>query len=58
MSRSKPEITKRQKRLLHALNKCADELSGQELHRLLHQGRNAMGLATVYRNLQALVKQD
>ena len=57
MSRSKPGITKRQKRLLEELTKCADELSGQELHRQLHQGENAMGLTTVYRNLQGLVKQ-
>ena len=57
MSRSKPEITKRQKQLLHELNKCADELSGQELYRSLHEGEFSMGLTTVYRNLQVLVKQ-
>ncbi len=57
MNRSKPEITKRQKQLLHELNKCADELSGQELYRSLHEGDFSMGLTTVYRNLQALVKQ-
>ncbi len=56
MSRSKPEITKRQKQLLDELNKCADELSGQELYRSLHAGEFSMGLATVYRNLQVLVK--
>ena len=57
MSSSKPEITKRQKQLLDELNKCADELSGQELYRSLHASEFSMGLATVYRNLQVLVKQ-
>ena len=57
MSKTNPVITKRQERLLDELKKCADELSGQQLHRQLHQTENAMGLTTVYRNLQALVKQ-
>ena len=57
MSASKPEITKRQEQLLDELMKCTDELTGQELHRKLHNGEKAMGLTTVYRNLQALVKQ-
>ena len=57
MVTSKPEITERQRQLLEELNKCKDELSGQELHRQLHQTNNAMGLATVYRNLQVLVRQ-
>ena len=57
MSTSKPEITKRQQQLLNELKRCSDELSGQELHRQLHNGKKAMGLTTVYRNLQALVKQ-
>ena len=57
MIRSKPEITKRQKQLLDELNKCEDELSGQELYRSLHASQFSMGLATVYRNLQVLVKQ-
>ena len=57
MNRVKPEITGRQKQLLEKLEKCDDELSGQELHRQLSQGKNAMGLATVYRNLQVLVKK-
>ena len=52
-----PDMTARQKRLLEELEKCDDELSGQELHRQLHQSENAMGLTTVYRNLQILVKQ-
>ena len=57
MSRSKPEITKRQKQLLYELNKCTDELSGQELYRSLHKSKFSIGLTTVYRNLQVLVKQ-
>ena len=57
MSTSKPEITKRQQHLLNELKNCTDELSGQELHRQLHKGEKTMGLTTVYRNLQALVKQ-
>ena len=57
MSASKPEITKRQEQLLDELMKCKDELTGQELHRKLHNGEKSMGLTTVYRNLQTLVKQ-
>ena len=57
MSRRRTEITDRQKQLLEELKKCDDELTGQELHRQLHQGEKIMGLATVYRNLQVLVKQ-
>ena len=57
MSASKPEITKRQEQLLDELMKCTDELTGQELHRKLHIGEKTMGLTTVYRNLQTLVKQ-
>ena len=57
MTISNPEITKRQKRLLDELSKCPDELSGQELHRSLHASEFSMGLTTVYRNLQLLVKQ-
>ena len=57
MSASKTEITKRQEQLLDELMKCTDELTGQELHRKLHNGEKAMGLTTVYRNLQTLVKQ-
>mgnify|MGYP001223580700 FL=1 len=57
MCPKKPEISKRQAQLLFELKKCTDELSGQELHRKLHNGENAMGLTTVYRNLQSLVKQ-
>tara|TARA_Y100001978_G_C23587141_1_gene381926 strand:+ start:121 stop:555 length:435 start_codon:yes stop_codon:yes gene_type:complete len=52
----KHEITKRQKQLLHQLNECDDELSGQELHRQLLNCDESMGLTTVYRNLQILIK--
>ena len=55
MVRTKKEITARQQQLLDELARCDDELSGQELHRQLHQNKNVMGLATVYRNLQVLV---
>ena len=57
MSASKPEISKRQEQLLNELKMCCDEMSGQQLHRKLHDSENSMGLTTVYRNLQALVKQ-
>ena len=53
---TKPDITKRQEQLLEELNKCDDDLSGQELHRQLIEGGQAMGLTTVYRNLQVLIK--
>jgi len=53
---TKPDITKRQEQLLEELNKCDDELSGQELHRQLIESEKAMGLTTVYRNLQVLIK--
>ena len=51
-----PDITKRQEQLLEELNKCDDELSGQELHRQLIIDGKSMGLTTVYRNLQVLIK--
>ena len=61
MKRTNFEISFRQSQLLDELRKCDDELSGQELHRQLHsqldQGEKAMGLTTVYRNLQILVKE-
>ena len=53
---TKPDITKRQKQLLDELNNCDDELSGQELHRQLMANGRSMGLTTVYRNLQILIK--
>ena len=57
MRRISSEITKRQKQLLDELKRCDDELSGQDLHRELHKRKSVMGLTTVYRNLQILVKK-
>ena len=54
---TKSDITKRQEQLLEELNKYEDELSGQELHRQLIESGKLMGLSTVYRNLQILIKQ-
>ena len=53
---TKTDITKRQEQLLEELNKCDDELSGQELHRRLINKGKSIGLTTVYRNLQILIK--
>ena len=53
---TKSDITKRQEQLLDELNNCDDELSGQELHRQLMAKGKSMGLTTVYRNLQILIK--
>ena len=36
---TKSDITKRQEQLLEELNKCEDELTGQELHRQLIESR-------------------
>ena len=52
----KPKITRRQEQLLEELKQCDDELSGQELHRQLLNCGKSMGLTTVYRNLQILIK--
>jgi len=53
---SNTDITKRQEQLLEELDRCDDELSGQELHRQLINKGKSMGLTTVYRNLQILIK--
>ena len=53
---TKTDITKRQEQLLEELDKCDDELSGQELHRKLINKGKSIGLTTVYRNLQILIK--
>ena len=50
------KISKRQEQILEILKNCDDELSGQELHRELIIGEKEMGLTTVYRNLQVLMK--
>ena len=56
MMAAKIKISKRQEQILEILKNCDDELSGQELHRELIIGEKEMGLTTVYRNLQALMK--
>ena len=57
MVRSTPAMSPRQNQILEALGMCDDEVSGQELHRRLQQGEASMGLTTVYRNLQVLLKK-
>jgi Fur family ferric uptake transcriptional regulator len=47
----------RQRRLLDELEHCGDEMSGQQLHRVLQDGNQPMGLATVYRHLRLLQQQ-
>jgi Fur family ferric uptake transcriptional regulator len=44
----------RQLLLLEQLRQAETELSGQDLHALLRQGPQPMGLATVYRHLRQL----
>ena len=44
----------RQQLLLEQLKLADRELSGQDLHALLRQGAQSMGLATVYRHLRQL----
>jgi len=56
MIAAKGKISKRQEQILEILKNCDDELSGQELHRELIIGDKEMGLTTVYRNLQVLMK--
>ncbi len=48
------QLSPRQIQLLKELGNCKDEMSGQELHRVLTIGPSTMGLATVYRNLRQL----
>ena len=60
--RSKPQsmlekssgLTTRQQNILEQLNNCADEISGQQIHRSLIEASSNMGLTTVYRHLRAL----
>ncbi|MFO7628322.1 MAG: transcriptional repressor [Prochlorococcaceae cyanobacterium] len=47
-------LNERQRQLLEQLRQASRELSGQDLHALLRQGPDAMGLATVYRHLRQL----
>lgn len=46
--------SERQQQLLEQLRRADRELSGQDLHALLRQGPQTMGLATVYRHLRQL----
>ena len=56
MNTVKIKISKRQEQILGILKNCDDELTGQELHRELITKEKEMGLTTVYRNLQVLMK--
>ena len=56
MKAVKAKISKRQEHILEILKNCDDELTGQELHRELITEDKEMGLTTVYRNLQVLMK--
>lgn len=47
----------RQLTLLEELQRSAQEMTGQQLHRCLQGKPGAMGLATVYRNLRQLQRQ-
>ena len=47
-------LTIRQQQILEELNNCADEVSGQQLPRILIKGSSNMGLTTVYRHLRNL----
>ena len=46
--------TRSQKRILKALNQLNQAISAQDLYAQLRQTENSMGLATVYRSLEAL----
>ena len=47
-------LTNRQQKILEELKNCADEISGQQLHRILIEDSFNMGLTTVYRHLRTL----
>ena len=53
MTAPSPSTNARQQALLEALQTSQNEMSGQQLHRSLHEN-HTMGLATVYRNLRQL----
>ncbi len=57
MVKSNSDVSIRQNLILAELGNCDDELSGQDLHRKLHESKSSMGLTTVYRNLQVLIKK-
>ena len=54
MAEQSAGLTNRQQQILEELNNCADEISGQQLHRTLTEGPSNMGLTTVYRHLRVL----
>tara|TARA_B100001250_G_scaffold108881_1_gene91884 strand:+ start:43 stop:447 length:405 start_codon:yes stop_codon:yes gene_type:complete len=47
-------LREKQQQILEELKNCADEISGQQLHRALIDNSLNMGLTTVYRNLRTL----
>ena len=54
MAEKRQGLTIKQQQILEELNNCADEISGQQLHRTLLESSLNMGLTTVYRNLRTL----
>ena len=54
MLQQSARLTTRQQQILEELINCADEISGQQLHRTLIEGSSNMGLTTVYRHLRNL----
>ncbi|HJN36319.1 MAG: transcriptional repressor [Prochlorococcus sp.] len=54
MPAGNPQLTAKQIQLLEELQRFGDEMSGQQLHRLLQETPYTMGLATVYRHLRQL----
>ncbi len=48
------EMSSRQRQILKELENCDDEMTGQQLHRVLHDRAISMGLTTVYRHLRVL----
>lgn len=49
-----PRLTRNQRRILEQLGGCARPLSAQDLHAELRQHHYRIGLATIYRALEAL----
>jgi len=50
-------LAAKQEQLIKELKRSRGELSGQDLHARLRQGKSPMGLATVYRHLRQLQQQ-
>tara|TARA_B100000700_G_scaffold331081_1_gene461281 strand:- start:9765 stop:10169 length:405 start_codon:yes stop_codon:yes gene_type:complete len=57
MDEESSSLTIRQKQIVDQLQTCSDEISGQELHRILINASFNIGLTTVYRNLRTLQKR-